>query len=257
MSRIYFHSPDQETEVSGSERAYMGCLINDIAIGVLSVDRFRAQNDPVAKLLPEDCYVRSPSPTFDFVQSFELWVKSGDGHFVVNGERRSVWTCCLNTALRLGGDPLKLFARLHGQCEIHCWVDGKNREWLAGIIDQGLGDGIFRRGIAGRSMGWEATVEMLRSRDDEPVVCSYSVCDQFPNEHTAGYENKKNPDAWYDLSRDKRWKMAMKGLRENGGGLEMKPDNWGAYRFSHGLSMFDIRRIADEANAAARKTVTQ
>jgi hypothetical protein len=44
---------------------------------------------------------------------------------------------------------VRFLARLHGQCEVHGWVAGKNRAWLADIIETGRETAILRD-----DMGW-------------------------------------------------------------------------------------------------------
>jgi hypothetical protein len=148
-------------------------------------------------------------------------------------------------------------ARLHGQCELHAYVEGANRAWLADIIERGRETDVLRP-----QMKWEQVAEFLRSRDDCPVVTSYSVCDQFPNRHVAGWvapmskyedtgEEYEDTDAWYDLPEAERWQRAMDGLRAQGNGLELKPDNWNTFHFRDGVNGFQLRRIAEALAAPA------
>jgi hypothetical protein len=151
-----------------------------------------------------------------------------------------------NTALRLGSDAVKLLVRLDMSCEVHTWVDGPNRLWLAGIIEAGRKSGVLRLG-----MGWEKVVELLRNRDDQPVVTSYSVCDSFPNMAVAdwtppeGFEGEPS-DAWGELPREDRWRLCMAGLRAreaadpDGMYLELKPSNWNNYRYGADLTLMDL-----------------
>lgn len=117
----------------------------------------------------------------------------------------------LNTALVAGSDPIRLAAKIHGWCESHCWVEGQDRMWLADIIDQGLDAGLYRRGFwyadqsdgpkdKWSSQGWEEVQTLLRSRDDEPVVMSYSVGDSFPSPHTHLDWPGRDVERWDDYS---------------------------------------------------------
>lgn len=188
----------------------------------------------------------------------------------------------LNTALAVGNEPLALAAKIHGWCESHCWVDGPDRNWLADIIDAGLEAGLYRRGIwyepapgAERkwsSQGWESVTELLRSRDDGPVVLSYSVCDQFPNSHIAGWkppfdeawkpdwaeggglaeweamsaeekgehQRDSRHDEWYDLSGEQQWAMAMDGLRRERPWAQLGPDTLRDITFHLPVTIFDL-----------------
>jgi hypothetical protein len=168
------------------------------------------------------------------------------------GRSISVSSCALNTLLATGSDPMKLAARLHGQCELHCWVDGRNRHWLADIMAEGRASGIFRA-----NAGWEETIRLLKGRDTEPVVTSYSVGDGFPNAGLAVDAGMWSPpgdpddeerdwDAWYDLPPDEQWEVCMKALRKTAGGLELRPDHWTypAYHFVSPITAFHVAEVA-------------
>lgn len=198
-----------------------------------------------------------------------------DGAFAWRGHRINTWTANLNTALRVGNDPLKLAARLEGQCEVHAWVDGPNRAWLAGIIDEGLAAGLFR-GRTGPDdefpQGWEDVVALLRARDDEPVVTSYSIEDGFPEVSNSTFDperpadwmptywdradwdaltNHERDSHWAEdgradlysrLSSEEQWRHSMEWLRARPGMLELTPETWSGYYFGNGLSTLDLRR---------------
>jgi hypothetical protein len=160
--------------------------------------------------------------------------------FLLNKEVLGMFALHLNTAYFMGSDSVKLAARLHGQCELHTYVEGPNRQWLADIIKEGRSFKFYRD-----EMGWEGVIELLESASDGPVVTSFSVTEQFPNRYIADWnaptltdedgEEYEDDDAWYNLPEEERWQMAMKGLRQERGGLEMKPDNWKEFHFGHGL----------------------
>lgn len=133
------------------------------------------------------------------------------------------WFISLNTAIAVGNDALRLGARLHGQCEIHCYVEGPNRAWLAGIIEAGRESGFYRE-----SMGWESVCGLLRRRDDSPVVTSYSVTEQFP-EFRGGADDA--------LTDEQRWEQGVTELRADWS-LELKPENFATFRFGDGATVF-------------------
>ena len=91
-------------------------------------------------------------------------------------------------------------------------------------------------------------VEFLRRSDDESVVTSYSVCDQFPNRFVAEWEDDYDGDEWYELPSETRWEMAFSKIRDSDRGLELKPDNWDAFRFGHGLGAFGLIEHANKMN---------
>ena len=159
-------------------------------------------------------------------------------------ERARVWTATLNTALALGSDAIKLLTRPHGQCEVHCWVDGPDRAWLAGIIREGRRLEILRSG-----MSWEAAADMLESTASGPVVCSHTVCDSFPSfaclpeDHPIRKieDDEDREEAFYLLSSDEMWDATTAGLRSQHGSLQITPSEWSAFRFGDRKSVFDLR----------------
>lgn len=230
MSRIYFHSQNGDAEVRGSERAYMGSLVSDAALSAIG-----DMEDACAWLVPllgKDCYVRDIDGRHR-AESLRRYLRVGMGAKVhLDGAAHDVWVASLQTALDIGGDELKLCARLHGQCEIHCYVEGNNRAWLADIIERGRAKSILRA-----AQGWESVVTLLRTRADEPVVCSYSVCDQFPSfgalpdDHPlTKRDDDERWDEFYKMSDEEQWTECLRGVRERHG-LELQPADWAAYSF--------------------------
>ena len=171
MSRIYFHSLSCESEVFGSERAFMGHLVSDMFLSALGVDSFDfpPSNPHVLRTILDPAHYTAKHTGREFSDSLSTALRVGMDSSIlrVDGEAVNVFSATLNTAIVMGSDPIILSARLHGQCEIHTYVEGSNRRWLAGIIEQGRKSGIFRA-----DSGWEDVIEHLRERDDEPVVTS-------------------------------------------------------------------------------------
>jgi hypothetical protein len=240
VSRIYFHSPEGEAKVGGSERFYMGAVVDSLAVSILfgQTDLHRLANflpngyaRDEAKRLPEHSH---------FCESLDTWWRVGFGDHVVyvRGKSYNVWELSLNTVMAIGSDPVRLFARLHAQCEIHCFVHGPNRDWLADIVDEGVESGLYRNSEYSQGGGpqWTNVSKLLRSSKKEPVVCSYSVCEQFPNAGIAGWDCEK----FGRLSNKKRWRLALEGLYDKSGGsrLELKPEHWKEFRFGHNKDIF-------------------
>jgi len=180
----------------------------------------------------------------------------------------------LNTTLVAGSDPIKLAAKIDGWCAVHCWVEGLHREWLAYVIEQGLQAGLYRRGLYSpqlddgepkwTSQGWEQVQAFLRARDDEPVVMSYSVSDQFPNASIAdwlpawpdgvpktwqGYESlteeqqrerEERQEAWYDLDDAEKWRLGMDGLRQRRPWARLTPDSLAEATFGPAVTVYDL-----------------
>jgi hypothetical protein len=257
-----------------------------MAVGLLAVGQY-GHTDTLLELLPPSHYLAlhdrtQPGWKLSWASTYETSFRVGsDPLMVYAGREIDTFSLALNTAMVVGSDQIRLLARLHGQCELHGWIDGPNRAWLADIIQGGLDTGLYRKGywhggaadIERRwvSQGWEDVIELLRSRDDEPVVMSYSVCDGFPNQEIAQWSPPEDadltpdwardaPDEWNALSEDEQedhrigqadelwcelprheqWKAAMAGLRARRGKLEMRTNDWVNYRFDHRLSVIDL-----------------
>jgi hypothetical protein len=188
-------------------------MINGFFYSLISSVRYGNKDDRFFSILPEGCYLldklenMTPGGWLSFMEDIRCWMAVGgrDKYFVIEGEKVDLFGSQLDTAIALGNDQLKFAARLHGQCEVHCYIEGQNREWLAGIIEQGLEQGIYRR-----EQGWESVVSLLRNGCNSPVVLSYSVCDQFPSEDD--------------------WDKAMDDLRSPD--LELNPESLASQHFS-------------------------
>lgn len=237
MSKIYFHTQDEDAEVHGSERHYFASLCAELTHAVLGRHTQDWGDTPalLKRAFPQDHYTLSPR-SGAFAERFHTHLIVSDGALLLGDQEVSIFSLVLNTALRLGSDPVRLAARLHGQCEIHAYVEGPNRAWLADIIEQGRQFEFYRNG-----QGWEDVVALLRRDATSPVVTSYSVCEQFPNAGIANWnpplddDGEKDWDAWYRLSDQTRWETALASLRASRGGLELKPDNWSNFSFGHNL----------------------
>jgi hypothetical protein len=256
MSRIYFHSEHDTAELRGSERAYMGMFCGRLLVATLEPLDMDWRDNPIRRLIPPDHYLldyaRRGNPAF--AERFREWasVAMGEPGFVYQDREVSRFSAALNTALAIGNDPVKLMARLHGQCEIHCYVEGPNRAWLAGIMQAGRACNLYRA-----NQGWEAVIALLQSRDDGPVVCSYSVCEQFPNAGIAYDAGLWQPtedaesgelifDEWYDLPNVEQWRLGMTALRaEPQRGLELTPETWAGFYVNTGVTGLDLRAWVD------------
>ncbi len=234
MSRIYFHTQYDGAEVRGSERAHFGHSCGQMTWAMLSghADEWGEHKSMLRQLLPADHYALRDWPRnakMAFTGLTETVFKLGD-------QEIDAFSLQLNTAYSMGADYVKLAARLHGQCEIHAYVEGPNRAWLADIILAGRASGFYRS-----DAGWESVVTLLLKSKTQPVVTSYSVCEQFPNAGVAKFEypikdGEKDWNAWYRLSQKKRWTMAITELRASRSGLELKPDNWDRFFFRDGIN---------------------
>jgi len=240
MSGIYFHTQNKTARLSGSERAHFGVFCNDLAWCVLR-QTAEGSNPSLKKIFPTTHYVHHAR---DFEENARVSFAVGMSDDLCLADRKiNPFSLSLNTAFALGNDAVKLAARIHGQCEIHCWLAGVNRQWLVGIVEQGLKCGFYRTG-----MGWDEVIELLKEDNENPVVLSYSVCDSFPNSYVAGWvppiskDGEPDCDAWYDLPEDDQWRLAFDGLVASGRGLELTPTNWNEFFFNDGYTALDLVR---------------
>lgn len=238
MSRIYFVSQDGEAQLSGSERAYAGSLCSDLFASALGLSRYMRPEEIAAYvrvLFPTEHYLHTMRhDTREAVESIRTALAVGPEHF----------TASLNTTLAMGSDAVKLLARLHGQCEIHAYVLGEDRAWLADIIKSGRTSGVLRA-----DMGWESVAELLSAKSDGPVVTSYSVCDGFPNAGVAGWKDDRDGDGWYDLPDAEQWDRAWAALSQDNG-LRLNPANWPDFYYRDGATAFSLLRTIREPELA-------
>jgi hypothetical protein len=216
MSRVCFHvNRGKEFELGGSERAYAGGIVDSIGIAVA---KSLGATGPWAwgqQVVPADHYLaRMGKQEFD--RSIDWSLKNDLRISTGATTTENAWVLNLNTAMRAGSNPVRLMARLHAQCEVHCFIRGANRKWLAGVIGEGCESKVLRR-------PWMALAEWLTTSAVD-VVCSYSVCDGFP-EYQQG-----------------SWKKQFSGLHPT---LEIQPDNFESYHFGSGITWWDVAEYAE------------
>lgn len=230
MSSIRFDTGVRSTRLSGAERAWMSNVINDLALA--AIGPIWNTGDWVSHLLPPVHYLRDPSIR-DFEDSFRTWVRAS-GRGMVHPETRvevDPFAVVLNTALAIGGDVVRLMARIHSQCEIHGFIPADDCEFMAALITKGRKSGLLRA-----EMGWQGVAELLKTAatDGKPVVMSYSVTDTFP-----GWNGEKDaPNGWDE---------SLAALDKS---LALKSDGWGDYFFGDGLTFFDLQEAAQRAKPA-------
>lgn len=253
MSRVYFHSLSRETELYGTERAYAGNLVSELALVPLDrvLNTFGKGKPMILDWLPKDHYMldsdfhdRGPR---GFKQTFGTWWHVGfDDHFLSHPEteeRYWPFTVSLNTAVVSGSDPIRLLGRMHGQCEIHGYMEGEDRAFIADVIEEGRKGRILRP-----DAGWENVIEHLRERDDEPVVTSYSVTESFPNPYVVKETGIRHLDCdhkideWYDLTDKEKWDDAMAAIRkmDEHWFLRWSEDRFRVQGFGNGVSAYDL-----------------
>jgi hypothetical protein len=313
MSRLYFHSPSGTAELHGSEREWFGHIVRGVASAAWAIDDSAtrlAQVERIIGLIPEasstdfrrdlraaraaraSCLYGSDIRAELRLNSTLKTYLQGYGTLRVAGRDLSARDVARNTALVAGSPAVQLAAKLDGYGEMHCWVDGPDRAWLAGVVEQGLDVGIFRRGFwfAPRpcdsdpaaqpdrqwsDQGWDGVIAHLRSRSDEPVVCSYSICDPFPNrdaaeaggwrptplpdgwvpdwavtdgrnewdamppDHQADYRDEAFSEQWGSMTDAEQWRTAMDGLRTKPW-LQITPGSLGRQLFGPPVTVYDL-----------------
>lgn len=254
MSSISFHSPSEDdVRLRGSERALMGCMVRDIASTFIPSYGYEERLNP-----DRPDYLRQRETRLDSIKT-AFSVDMYDTPLFVDhdGTPLQNFSLQLNTILAIGNDPLCLAARLHAQCEIHCYVEGPNRAWLAEVIEAGLGVNIFRDGE-----GWDKVITLLRLRDDEPVVTSYSVCDSFPTHGSdqgvpwqvwkptrVDEYGEANWDDWHGMPHEEKWRLALGGIRGiPEAELELRPRDL-RRPFGHARSLLDLFHTPVRAKA--------
>jgi hypothetical protein len=220
MSRVYFHTESDEAELYGSERAYAGSVCEGLAMSVAS----RLPGDWCDKLRDMSNYKGS--------MEYDYWLRitlfgSCAKRITYKDISAEAFSVMLNTAQLLGSDYVRLLARIHGQCEIHGWIEGPDKSWVADLIAGGRKANLYRP-----DMGWESVETLLRDNDTEPVVMSYSVCDTFPSPSwilegegadLGDYSDNALDDMWgaKDL-----WPRAVAVLRERCQDSRLDPERW-------------------------------
>jgi len=258
VSRLYFHTRDEGTaELMGFEYHHLCEAVRTIARGTVGLD----DGDRLKGLMSPEVARSSFQGVFDLRQlNFYRTCTSTSrrGLATFDGKDLDAFHLVLNTAMALGNDPIRLAVRIFGQGDIHAWVDGSNRSWVADIIDEGLDFGVYRQSLRGTSCGWEDVTSLLRGADDAPVVMSYSVERAFPDGRLTDYvydEDGMSP--FDDLPAEEQWDVAMAGLRSekrpDRRGLEIKPGDWKGVRFGYGLSMLDL--LADDYEERIRRAL--
>lgn len=238
MSRVYFHMLDGTVEVHGSERHRAAQLVEGIGASILS--RYVEQ-------LGLDRSYEQPG-------MLRAHFSMLDGRIKVAGREINGWQLLLNTALDTGNEAICFLTKFHAQSEIHAWVAGEHRAWLAGVIEQAIELKIVRPEVPHKpgepfSTGWRELIAALRRTDANPVVMSYSVTAQFPNyqlwngdeDNPIPEDASERSEAFYDHTLSKQWDLCMPAIRD----LQMTPENLCTYGFGDGMSALGLAEILD------------
>ena len=249
MGAITFQSLHGSASVDGSERFLMAALVNRCFYAMLRNDG--DYNDPIVGFWPADSVIRRTTyagrgSALVFQRDFELAAISMVGHLLnINGVEEWTSIAAANTAFALRSNSLTFAARCHMQCEIHGYVEGPYRNYLADVIEQATADGILRKPLRVGHQ-WSDVVALLRERDDEPVVTSHSTRDDFPSAIAASWDtgDDGNDECFYALPVATQWELALRQIRSDSG-LEWRPDIWLLQRFGNRQDAFTIRAAGD------------
>ncbi len=273
MSSIGFHSPGASVSIHGPEYAHARGICFDLLVDALMIRSeldYPGHASPLRMVMPS-LYARELGAewyddTRNFVRDFENYVRAPRAALVFpNGcGSDSCFHLALNAAIVAGSDPVRFLARVAGQCERHGYVEGPNRAWLAGIVEEGLACNLLRRVFDGSQYadreddwwGWSRLVQLLRASDSEPVVMSYSVENSFPSCAVLAEAGEPLSDeAWDALSLEDQWERAMAALRKlnQQANRELSPESLAVAGFGRGVSGYDLRAQVDEEIMRMRK----
>jgi hypothetical protein len=272
MSELQFHSPSKTVAIAGTERHYMASIINRLFVAILSV---YDQRDPILRFWPTNSFVRRSDYSGiggneRFQYQFTLAASSTlETILNVDGILEKTWNTAANTVVATGNDAMIFCMRLHAGCENHAYVEGPDRAWLATIIENGISQNVLRKNLGydiyKQEYDWKNVVNFLRERDDEPVVTSHTIGDNFPNyayaqnwkpDPTDTIENDDDEtdeeeseeydiqDRFNDLTEKEQWQIALPELRQVPY-IHWYPDMWQTHRFGNGLDAFMLRDAAD------------
>lgn len=233
MSEIAWHSPSEQrsTRLDGCERGWMHQMAMRAGFSVLGIERGSRLEPWVYEAIDRPNFPNdSHAPTMLSADSHRLQFRTPDG------SRHNVWEVCLNTLYEMGNESVRLLAKLDGQCEMNLYVEGKNRAWLAGVMEAGREWSVYREAV-----GWEKVIALLRKRDDEPVVTSYSSTGlSFPGHVAAGWQDcDSEHDRFELLSKKDQWGACMENLRSKDF-LEISPRTLSKQGFGTGVSAFGL-----------------
>lgn len=174
------------------------------------------------RLLPPGHYL-SKSSGSAYKEGFLTWLRIGGSgmQHPETGAPVDAFGVILNTAMTLGGDTVRLMARIHAQCEIHGFIPPESAGFVAGIIEQGRKTRLYRDG-----MGWDSVAALLNASAVAklPVVMSYSVSDSFP-----GWDEKKDEPKTWDAA-----------LAELDGMLAIREETWKDHHFGDGSTLLSL-----------------
>lgn len=246
MSAITFSTRHKEVHVRGTERAYLGIVLGKLTHSFL--DPISNREILLHAIPTDNDLASSDENNLLWAERFRAALAFGGLKLNVDGVLVDSFDLFLNTALSVGNDVLKMAASVHGQCEVNAFVRGKNRAWMADIIEKDNAN-LFRPG-----RGWEEVIELLRESDEDTVFMSYSSTGEITSRvYDYWLENiveEKGLDTddweilhaleseWEELSEDKKWEYVDAWADfASAYGLELSPERWADDNFYFGDKM--------------------
>ena len=222
MSSIDFTFANQtRISVSRRERCRIGVITKEIFVGLLM--HGGSMDDVSDHLFGELMNMKDFSIKWGYeIDTFEL-----------DGKRYNVFDCMIETCRAIGSEALSVAARIHGFCELHCYVRNEHFVWFAGVLDRCKEELLFCAG--------DDLLDELRRNMSSAVVLSFSGCNGFPSRPDANEE----AECWYDLPFEERWKAAFDELPE---WLELAPDL--EFSCSNGISALQIAERCRQAKSS-------
>lgn len=284
MSYLAFHFQEGvELHLKGAERHYLGSIVDNAAFGAIGFVAGLYSSDAIESLKPfiPEGWLSKQRDGQRLAEDFKLNFSWGKTFLTWRGKDIKSFSLLLNTAIVAGSDPVALAAKMHGTCEIHGRFLGKDRAWLADVIEQGVDTGIFRRSfwaprdptaelrvmmrqpvteeeaeMVVHSMGWTEIIEQLRTSDKGAVVMSYSVTDGFPEmpKDWTPKEPLRAPEsdwetlrdikyeAFSELPEEERFVLGLQHLEESSSNVPIGPETLRGELFRHELTLLDLLR---------------
>jgi len=222
MSRVYFHMIDGTVEVYGSERAHAAWLAEAPGAALMLSFAFELQL--------ELAYQRPGMLRM-------LW--SDNRTFEYAGQTWNGWNLILNTAIDIGSDVLRFLTRMHAQQAIDSKVV---RADMPGPNGQRF------------ATGWCDLVTALRRNNQNPVVMSYSVCNQFPRSELwheppqieGDADGCQLDDKFEELAEADQWRVCMPTIAA----MRITPTSLREQGFGDGRSALDFQLAVIAQNNA-------
>lgn len=244
MRDLRFFFKDDVLTVSSDEVYNFGYWAGELFVSAIKPRSF---DNEYRRLIPKSSYL-SPLSSSLFQNAFINWLKTGEGYLIIKKEKVTLKTLQLNTLLHLGNDVFRFMARVFGQADFYLFAEGKNRPWLANIIDEGV-----KKKILKRNMGWEDLHAKLLKDKTEPVILSYQ--NDFPSHKIiADYQakhysfSKNDIIKWKRLTEDEQRNECLSLLRKEKDLCEICPETWKSFRYEPDYNGFDLLDYAEHSH---------